>query len=221
MEQEEIVAEIEGYQKITDGAQQVVDNYKPAIKINPDWEMVPLGKIVKVDGKMTHDLKDFGNEYYIGGDNIESNTGNIVFLSTIKEKGIRGPAYKFRKDQILYSKLRPYLNKATIIDINGYCSSDMYPLTVNSEMAISQYVLLFLLSTQFLKSIEEHYQRARMPKINKAQLYSVLIPLPSQSVQQEIVSQIEEEQKIVNANKKLIAIYEQRIKDKIKEVWGE
>jgi len=47
------------------------------------------------------------------------------------------------------------------------------------------------------------------------------IPLPSLEVQQEIVTQIEAEQKMVNANKKLIEIFEQKTKDKIAEVWGE
>ena len=52
-----------------------------------------------------------------------------------------------------------------------------------------------------MKNIKEHYQRARMPKINKSQLYSVKIPLPPLSVQQEIVSQIEAEKELVNSNK--------------------
>ena len=50
--QEEIVAEIDGYQKIIDGARQVVENYKPTIKIDPEWEIVELGGLAKnLDGK--------------------------------------------------------------------------------------------------------------------------------------------------------------------------
>ena len=52
-------------------------------------------------------------------------------------------------------------------------------------------------------------------------VYKLQIPFPPLSVQQEIVAQIEAEQEMVNANKKLIEIYEQKIKDKISEVWGE
>jgi len=57
--------------------------------------------------------------------------------------------------------------------------------------------------------------------LNYTQIKQFQIPLPPLSVQQEIVSQIETEQEMVNANKKLIDIYEQKIKDKIGEVWGE
>ncbi len=53
------------------------------------------------------------------------------------------------------------------------------------------------------------------------QLEILKIPLPPISVQQEIVAQIEAEQEMVNVNKKLIVIFEQKIKDKISEVWGE
>ena len=57
--------------------------------------------------------------------------------------------------------------------------------------------------------------------VDKKSVRDINIPLPPLSVQQEIVAQIEAEQEMVNANKKLIAIYEQKIKDKIGEVWGE
>ena len=63
-------------------------------------------------------------------------------------------------------------------------------------------------------------KRKRQAEINKNQLYSVGIPIPPLSVQQKIVAQIEAEQEMVNANKKLIEIYELKVKDKIGEVWG-
>lgn len=68
-------------------------------------------------------------------------------------------------------------------------------------------------------SLVNYITGTAQPKLNQAKLNNISIPLPSLSVQQEIVSQIEAEQELVNANKKLIAIYEQEIKDKISEVW--
>ena len=63
----------------------------------------------------------------------------------------------------------------------------------------------------------EHNQ----PNLSITDLKKFHVPLPSLSIQKEIVSQIEAEQEMVNINKKLIEIYEQKIKDKISEVWGE
>ena len=218
--QEKIVAEIDGYQKIIDGARQIVENYKPTFKINPAWPMVPMEKVLRIDAKITQNLSDYADEYYIGADNIEPDTGRLINPTTISKKRIRGPAYRFKKGQILYSKLRPYLNKATIIGFAGFCSADMYPLSVNQDSAKPEYVLTYILSPTFMQSIKDFYARARMPKINKKQLYSLKMPLPSLSDQQQIVSQIEAEQKIVNENKKLIEIFQNKISDKIADLWG-
>jgi restriction endonuclease S subunit len=59
------------------------------------------------------------------------------------------------------------------------------------------------------------------PKLNQKALNSILIPLPPLEIQQEIVNRIEKEQELVNANKQLIEIFEQKIKDRIAKVWGE
>lgn len=60
--QEEIVSEIEGYQKIIDGAKMVVEHYNPKIEIDPDWEMVELGKISEVISGYGFDSKDFTDD---------------------------------------------------------------------------------------------------------------------------------------------------------------
>ena len=53
--QKEIVAEIEGYQKVIDGARSVVDNYRPHIALDPDWPMVPIEEACEIKrGKFSH-----------------------------------------------------------------------------------------------------------------------------------------------------------------------
>ncbi|MDI6735839.1 MAG: restriction endonuclease subunit S, partial [bacterium] len=71
------------------------------------------------------------------------------------------------------------------------------------------------------KQMIDRMGKGSYPSINQKDVQELRIPLPSLSVQQEIVAQIESEQKIINANKKLIKIFEAKIKDKIQEVWGE
>jgi hypothetical protein len=74
----------------------------------------------------------------------------------------------------------------------------------------------------YLKSIQDKIKGsggAVFDSINRKQISELQIPLPPLSVQQEIVARIEAEQQIINANKKLIEMYEQKIKDKIAEVW--
>ena len=78
--------------------------------------------------------------------------------------------------------------------------------------------IIYLLRTI---NIKNYVTGAAQPKLNQKNMNRIQIPLPPLSIQQEIVAQIEAEQEMVNANKKLIEIYEQKIKDKIGEVWGE
>lgn len=215
--QEEIVTEIEVYQKIIDGAKAVVANYKPKIDIDPDWEMLELGENCLINGELVKELD--AQLPYIGADSIESNTGNLLKRESCEEQGVNGPVYKFFGSNILYSKIRPYLNKVTLTDFEGYCSSDMYPIITNEKLDL-KYLFYFLLSDNFNNAIKGFYERASIPKINRKQLFSVTIPRPDTEIQRQIVAQIEKEQELVNANKQLIEIFEQKIKDRIAKVWG-
>ncbi len=217
--QEEIVKEIEGYQKIIDGARQVVENYKPTIKIDPEWKMVKLGDVCEYDRQMVS--KDNKSLVYIGMEDIESNTGIISKSVNDKTNNIgTAGAYLFNDNHILYGRLRPYLNKVAIPNFNGKCSTELIPILVNDQM--DKYFLgICLRSDDSVKFAMNTNTGARMPRTDLNAFKNYLVPLPSMEVQQQIISQINEEISIVEQNKQLIDIFEQKIKDKISEVWGE
>ena len=215
--QREIVAEIEGYQKVIDGARAVVENYRPHITIDPDWPMVKLGTLCKVGGNITKDV-DLLRPYF-GADSIESNTGKIIKVDTAQAQGISGPVYEFSGERLLYSKIRPYLNKVTIVDLEGYCSSDMYPLLPNYSKVQTLYLANFMLSEGFNQQIQYYYERASIPKVNRTQLFETEVPLPALETQQAIIAEIEAEKDLVNANQKLIDRMERKIKSAVDRVW--
>ena len=124
--QQEIVAEIESYQKIIDGARAVVENYRPQLAIDPEWPMVALGEVCSLGGSITKDVNS--TLPYFGADSIESHSGKLLKEETAEAQAVKGPVYEFAGQRLLYSKIRPYLNKLAIVDLKGYCSSDMYPL---------------------------------------------------------------------------------------------
>ncbi len=217
--QQQIVAEIEGYQKVIDGAKQVVDSWRPTIPIGPDWPVVRLGDVCSLGGRITTDV-DLTRPYF-GADSIESNTGTLLKTETAGSQRVSGPVYEFAGERLLYSKIRPYLNKLTVVDLRGYCSSDMYPLLPDGSRVYITYLATYMLSDTFSESIRDCYQRASIPKINRSQLFETPIAIPPLATQQQIVAEIEEERKAIEANKKLIEAMERRIKAKIAEVWGE
>ena len=217
--QKEIFAEIEGYQKVINGARAVLDNYRPHIPIHPDWPMVPLGDICSLGGTITTDV-DFSLPYF-GADSIESNSGKLLKTETAGTQRVNGPVYRFSGERLLYSKIRPYLNKLTVVDLQGYCSSDMYPLLPDKNKVLITYLATFMLSDEFNDSIRGYYERASIPKINRSQLFETEIPLPPLATQQAIVTEIETEQALVETNRKLIARFEKKIQTTLAHVWGE
>jgi type I restriction enzyme M protein len=206
--QQQIVAEIEGYQKIIDGAKQIVNNYKPTITINPDWEMVELGTLAKnLDGKrkpVTKGDRTEGQYPYYGASGIVDYVEDYIFDDTlllISEDGAN-----------LVSRVYPIAFTATG---KYWVNNHAHVLKFNSP-DLHRYVEVFINQID----ISKHVTGAAQPKLNQSHLNEILIPIPSFEEQQTIVKAIEEEMQLVNGNKRLIEIFEQKIKTKIGEVWG-
>ena len=216
--QKKIVAEIEGYQKVIDGARAVVDNYRPHIPIRSEWPMVELGEVCSLGGVITTDV-DLSLPYF-GADSIEPNTGKLLKTETAQAQRVSGPVYEFAGERLLYSKIRPYLNKLTVVDLRGYCSSDMYPLLLNHFKVQITYLAIYMLSEAFNERIRGYYERASIPKINRVQLFEAAIPLPPLETQQQIVAEIETEQALVAANRELIVRFEKKTQGTLARVWG-
>ena len=217
--QREIVAEIEGYQRVIDGARAVIDNYRPQIVVDPEWPMVELGALCTIGGSITKDADPLCP--YFGADSIEANTGKLIKVEAVQAQGISGPVYEFSGERLLYSKIRPYLNKLAIVDFHGYCSSDMYPLLPNYSRIRTPYLANYMLSEAFNEQIRHYYERASIPKINRSQLFETEVPLPPLEIQQAIVAEIEAEQALVAANQELVERMEGKIRDTIARVWGD
>lgn len=218
--QEEIVKEIEGYQKIVDGAKLVVKNYKPTIKIDPSWEMAKLGDVCVYDRQMTNAEDD--SLPYVGMEDIESNTGIISKCVYDKTNHIgNASAYLFNESHILYGRLRPYLNKVATPDFNGKCSTELIPILVNDSIINKGFLSTILRSNDAVNFAMSTNTGSRMPRTDMNAFKNLPVPLPNIEVQQLIMQHINEELSIVNQNKRLIEIFEKKIKDKISEIWGE
>lgn len=215
--QEQIVAEIEGYQKIIDGAKMVVDNYKPTISINPEWDMVELGEI----GKIRMCKRIFKEQ--------TTDKGDVPFYK-IGTFGKEPDAYisqelyneylsKFsypKKGDILISTSGT-IGRTVVFDGNpAYFQDSNIVWIENDETKILNSFLYIYY--QIIKWVPA--EGGTIARLYNNLIEETQIPLPTISEQCEIVSQMEKEQELVNANKQLISLFEQKIKDKINEVWG-
>jgi type I restriction enzyme M protein len=218
--QEEIVAEIEGYQKIIDGAKAVVANYKPKIDIDPDWEMVELGDAFnKITTSVIPAELEESVVNYVGLDNISQGSGELIGEIVSNPKEIKSTKTVFKTNHILYGKLRPNLNKVYFSEIEGICSTDIFVLEATDEIEPKFYAYHFL-SKQFNDDVMKGIKGAQLPRVGYEYFSKLIVPKPDIETQRQVVAQIEKEQALVNANKQLIEIFEQKIKDRIAKVWG-
>lgn len=219
--QQQIVAELDGYRKVIEGVRQVLANYKPTIKIDPEWPKVKLGAVCRIDAPLVDPkLPQFRSLPHVSGENIESGTGALFTLRSAAEDKVISGKYAFKAGAVLYSKLRPYLCKAALAASDGLCSADMYPLMVEDGQVDARFLLRVLLSDHFTRYAVELSGRARMPKLNREDLMSYEISLPPIATQQAIVAEIEAEQALVAANRELIARFEKKIQATLSRIWG-
>ncbi len=227
--QEEIVAEIEGYQKIIDGARMVVENYKPRIDIDPEWEMVELGEVCEINPKKS-ELKSFAEDLEVAFvPMVDLNENSIEFkpkqTRTLMEV-IKGYTY-FREEDVLLAKVTPCFEngkagiaKGLVNDI-GFGSSEYFVLRPNNKV-LSEWIYFNVTTASFR---EQGRQRMTgtggLQRVPPDFVKSFPIPLPDIETQHQIVARIEKEQELVNASKQLISLFEQKIKDRIARVWGE
>lgn len=200
--QEEIVAEIEGYQKIIDGAKAVVANYKPKIDIDPDWEMVELSEIIKLSsGKGLTSANMIEGRYPVYGGNGINGYHNEYFLE---------------EPTIVIGRVGAYCGAVHITESKSWITDN--GLYVTSFLQEVELRFLAQLLTQL--NLNRFAKVGGQPSISQKTVTELSVALPSLETQRQIVAQIEKEQELVNANKTLSEIFERKIRDRIAKVWG-
>lgn len=178
-------------------AQQLPDSYLYAVFNSPEskkWTVKKVEEICEITARQVDPkIPEYGNLPHVNGENIESGTRRLTFLKTAKELGMISGKYLFEKGDVLYSKLRPYLRKVFVADFKGVCSADMYPICVNKAIADPSFFAWLLLSDDFTRYANEESMRARMPKLNRKQLFEWKAKLPSLKEQRRLVEILEKQ----------------------------
>ncbi|CAN5834437.1 hypothetical protein BH23ACT11_BH23ACT11_15540 [soil metagenome] len=229
--QKEIVAEIESYQKVIDGARAVLDNYRPHIPIHPDWPIVELAEVIEAKPK---------NGY--SGRPVDRVTDKkVLTLSATTSGRLDLTKFKYLDEQIPPNapcrcrKGDIYLQRGNTAELVGTAAvfdvdepNFIYPdlmirVRADESKVISQYLLIALQSQPVRDYLTRNAVGAAgsMPKINQGIVESIPIPLPPRATQQAIVAEIEAEQELVNANRELITRFEKKIQATLARVWGE
>jgi len=135
----------------------------------------------------------------IAPNHIQSGTGRLVKKETADEQGADSGKYLVSRGQVIYSKIRPNLRKATIAPCDCLCSADMYPIAPSTTELSTDYLLILLLSEPFTKFAIDSSMRVAMPKVNREALANCLMWYPGEREQSQILEFIAGESRPLDA----------------------
>ena len=150
-------------------------------KINASKKGIRLKNLVSNVKTITKSISE--EDIYIGLENIKSHIGQYVPTS---EKGSISSAAVFKKGNILFPKLRPYLNKVYRAEFDGLCSTEFYVFEAKNIDA--DYLTIVLRSNFVLRQTKHLTTGNTLPRLQTVDVDNLLIPVPSENIQKEIVS---------------------------------
>ncbi len=157
----------------------------------PDnWVLCCLGELCDYGNCNNVDADSIaGNAWILDLEDIEKNTGKVLRKIRKNERDFTSTKHSFYKGQVLYSKLRPYLNKVIIADEDGFCTSEILPLEF-ANVVLPQYALYYLMSPTFLRYAKQCSYGVKMPRLGTADGRKAIFPLTPIKEQYRIANSI-------------------------------
>jgi type I restriction enzyme S subunit len=155
------------------------------------WLWCQLGEICDYGNCNNTDTATLPDDAWILDlEDIEKDTGKVLQRITVAKRKSNSTKHAFYNGQLLYSKLRPYLNKVLIADDDGYCTSEILPLEF-ANIIFPPYARHVLMSTYFLGYANQCSYGVKMPRLGTNDGKRAWIPLPPLSEQHRIAAAVD------------------------------
>ncbi len=222
-EQQRIVAELEGYRKVIEGARQILASYKPTIRIDPEWEVKKVAQLCElVRGSSPRPKSDLR---YYGGNvprlMVADLTRDGMYVTPqidfLTEEGAKFSRLMKLNDVVMAVSGNPGL--PAILQVDAYIHDGFVGFRHLKKEVMPQFFYSVLV--HFKERSNSQSIGAVFKNLTTDQIKDIDFPLPPLAVQRQIVAELEAERKLVEANRELIARMEAKIKAKLAEVWGE
>jgi hypothetical protein len=150
-----------------------------------------LGDVLRLRPDIIHPYNNpSGRAIFVGLEHIESHTGVLIGSSQLEMSELTGRKPQFRKGQIVYGYLRPYLNKVWIAEFDGLCSVDQYVYDVDESVADTEFVAWFMRSPVYLKRAPVAGSPGQLPRIRIEEVNAVQLRLPPLETQRQIAARL-------------------------------
>ncbi|MES2580508.1 MAG: N-6 DNA methylase [Pseudomonadota bacterium] len=227
--QKAIVAEIEGYQIIINGARAVLDNYSPHIPIHPDWPLIPIGEACIVNPRKSelNEMDDNTVISFVPMADLNENEMYFEQKDTKKLAEVTSSYTYFRNDDVLLAKVTPCFENGkagiakNLVNGIGFGSSEFYVLRSDGRL-LPEWIYICIKTQEFRETaIAQMTGTGGLQRVPRAVVEGYTIPIPSLETQQQIIAEIKSEQALVSANSELIARFEKKIQATLTRIWGD
>lgn len=189
---------------------EVPEGYKQAGQniIPKTWKRLSFEQVATVrSGLVSPKTEPYSSMLHIGPENIEKDTGKIENVRSASELGLISGKFYFDSSSIIYSKIRPNLNKVCVPDFDGICSADCYSIKARDNVD-KNYLFALMLSHQFYKRAVACSMRTGMPKINQDDLNAICLVFPDNLEEQKKIAAI------LTTQDRVIELKEKRLAEK-------
>ncbi|NNG83216.1 restriction endonuclease subunit S [Acinetobacter sp. ANC 5378] len=175
---------------------------------------------LKLDSKEKYQTQN-DKIWLLNLDQIEQHTGKILSKEYINTSEIGISTHYFRKGTVLYSKLRPYLNKVVVADEDGFATTELVPINCDLNKINPEYLAYFLRSDIFLNFATNVVAGAKMPRMVMSEFWNYDIPLPPLSEQRRIASILDKADKLRQKRQQAIEKLDQLLQATFINMFGD
>jgi type I restriction enzyme S subunit len=156
------------------------------------WEWVRLGEICDYNGRGNIAPESIAADaWLLDLEDIEKNTSRLIYRAKYSERESKSTKSTFQAGDVLYGKLRPYLDKVIVADTDGVCTTEIVPI-VPSQAINSEFLRLLLKRPAFLTHVNSLMYGVKMPRLGTEHAVQSVHPLPPVPEQHRIVAKIDE-----------------------------
>ena len=181
--------------------------------------MAKLGEVCKVSASTK--MIDRSKAWLLNLDMVEQQTGRVVEYNFVGEDGLNGSITQFDTENVLYSKLRPNLNKVVLPERDGFCTSELLPLRPDARKLDRSYLAVFLRSDGFVNWAVSKTAGAKMPRLGTKDLLNANIPLPEIKEQKAIAEKFKKLEELISLRKQQLVKMDELVKARFFEMFGE
>ena len=215
--QRDIVAEMESYRRVIDGAHTVIDNYQPQIVVDPEWPLAELGEACEI----TMGQSPPGVTYNTDGKGVPLINGPVEFgpepfSKTVVNQYTTAPTKMCLKDDLIVCVRGATTGRMNIAGYSGCLGRGVAAIRCGASQPWVNYVI-----NSLRYRIHQLGSGSTFPNITYKDLATLKIPMPALEIQQAVVAELEAERALVDGSRQLMELFEKKIQTAIGRIWGE